>query len=122
MTINQKTLLLDLSAWDLVLDVNGNIALAGAPYSVAQDVASAVRTFSGECTYDTSQGLPYWSDILGKLPPMSFVSDQIVKAAESVPNVQSATFVPTDFSNRTLSGQIQIIDTDGNVNNIGFNQ
>ena len=29
----QNTLLLDQSAWDLVLDVNGNIALAGTPYS-----------------------------------------------------------------------------------------
>ena len=31
MTIIQNTLLLDQVAWDLVLDVNGNIALAGAP-------------------------------------------------------------------------------------------
>ena len=43
-----KTLLLDLNAWDLVLDSSGNIALASEPYSVVQDVASALRTFAGD--------------------------------------------------------------------------
>ena len=39
MTIIQNSLLLDQAQWDIVLDVNGNIALASAPYSIAQDVA-----------------------------------------------------------------------------------
>ena len=42
-----NTLLLDTLRWDLCLDVHGNIAVASDPYSVAQDVASAIRTFSG---------------------------------------------------------------------------
>ena len=77
MTI-QNTLLLDQSAWDLVLDINGNIALAGTPYSYAQDVASAVRTFLGECWYDTSLGLPYWQQILGKLPPAVYIEQTLI--------------------------------------------
>ncbi|AJJ19826.1 hypothetical protein [Yersinia intermedia] len=55
----QNTLLLDRTAWDLVLDANGDIAMASLPYSIAQDVASAIKTFIGECWYDTSQGVPY---------------------------------------------------------------
>lgn len=120
MTINQTTLLLDQSAWDLVLDANGNIAIGAAPYSIAQDVASAVRTFLGECWYDQSLGLPYWQGILGHLPPMLFVKKQIEAAALSVPNVVSAQVVFSAFSNRELSGQIQITDTDGNTNTVGF--
>jgi hypothetical protein len=121
MTINQKTLLLDQSAWDLVLDTSGNIAVAGAPYSVAQDVASAVRTFLGECWLDTSQGLPYWQQILGMYPPKAFVRQAIINVAMQVPNVVSVEVMFTSFTNRTLTGQIKIIDTDGTTNNIGFN-
>ena len=120
MTINQLTMLLDQSAWDLVLDVNGNIAVGNAPYSIAQDVASAVRTFIGECWYDTTQGIPYWSTILGQRPPLSFVKQKIIDAAMTVPNVVSATVTFDGFSNRKLTGQIQITDTDGVVSNVSF--
>ncbi len=119
-TINQTTLLLDQSAWDLVLDSNGNWAVAGAPYSLAQDVASAVRTFLGECWYDTSLGLPYWQKILGQLPPMQFVRQQIIEAALTVPNVMSAEVVFTAFSARELSGQIQITDSSGSASTVAF--
>ncbi len=60
-----KTLLLDRSTWDFVLDANGNIAVASDPYSQAQDAASEIKTFSGAVYYDTRMGLPYWRDILG---------------------------------------------------------
>lgn len=120
MTINQKTLALDTIAWDLVLDVNGNIAVAEAPYSIAQDVASAVRTFIGECWYDTSQGLPYWQKILGQRPPLSYVKEQIIKAGLTVPNTVSIEVFFNEFTDRNLSGQIQIIDTDGVQSQVGF--
>lgn len=118
--IIQNTLLLDQGAWDLVLDVNGNIALASAPYSIAQDVASAIRTFIGECWYDNSLGLPYWQNILGQYPPLQFVEQQINKAAYTIPNVAATKVTFTSFSNRVLSGQIEIIDTDGVTNNVAF--
>lgn len=120
MSIIQNTLLLDQTVWDLVLDVNGNIALAGAPYSVAQDVASATRTFLGECWYDTSLGIPYWQQILGEFPPLQYVAEQIQDAALTVPNVVAAKVTFTSFKNRSLAGQIQIIDTDGATNNVAF--
>ena len=120
MTIIQNSLLLDQSQWDLVLDVNGNIALASAPYSVAQDVASAVRTFVGECWYDNSLGLPYWQNILGQYPPLQFVQQKITEATMTIPNVVKTKVTFTSFSNRTLSGEIQIIDTDGVTANVAF--
>ena len=120
MTIIQNSLLLDQTAWDLVLDVNGNIALAKTPYSVAQDVASAIRTFLGECWYDTSLGLPYWQQILGEFPPLQYIAEQIQNEALTIPNVVAAQATFTSFKNRSLVGQVQIIDTDGAINNIAF--
>ena len=120
MTIIHNTLLLDQTAWDLVLDANGNIALAGAPYSIDQDVASATRTFLGECWYDTTQGIPYWQEILGDLPPLQYIAEQLQDAALTVPDVAAAQAVFTSFQGRSLAGQIQIIDTDGVANNVAF--
>ena len=51
-----STLLLDQTEWDLVLDASGNIALASPPYALAQDVASAVRTFLDRNSRATSAG------------------------------------------------------------------
>ena len=120
MTIIHNTLLLDQTVWDLVLDVNGNIALAETPYAIAQDVASATRTFLGECWYDTEQGLPYWQDILGEFPPLNYVAQQITTSALTVPDVADAQVNFTSYQNRSLAGQIQIIDTDGAANNVAF--
>jgi len=120
MTINQTTLLLDQSAWDLVLDSNGNIALAGAPYSIAQDVASAIRTFLGECWYNTSLGLPYYQNILGQELSVPYLKQQIIEAALSIPNVVQVEVIFDNFQNRKLSGQVQILDTDGKAANIPF--
>ncbi len=50
---------LDTVAWDLTVDTTGNIAVASNPYSMAQDAASAIRTFQGEVYYDTTLGIPF---------------------------------------------------------------
>lgn len=115
-----KTLLLDRTAWDLVLDASGNIACATDPYQVAQDVASAIRTFRGECWYDTTLGIPYWQAVLGALPPPSFVTSELVNAALTVPNVVSATVTSLVLNNRQLSGEIDVTDTSGNTQTVTF--
>jgi hypothetical protein len=120
MTINQTTLLLDQSAWDLVLDANGNWALANAPYSVAQDVSTASMTALGECWYGTNLGVPYWQNLLGQRPPLSFIKQQYINAAFTVPNVVQVKVTFDGFVNRQLTGQIQVIDTDGAASNVSF--
>lgn len=115
-----KTLLLDRTAWDLCLDASGNIAVATDPYQIAQDVASAIRTFRGECWYDTTVGLPYWENILGQMPPPSFLKSEIVKAALTVPNVASATATSLVLNERTLSGAIEVTDASGHTQSVSF--
>jgi hypothetical protein len=113
MSLQRTTLLLDAAIWDLVMDASRNIALAAPPYAVAQDVASAARTFFGEVYYDTTIGIPYFAQILGQTPPVSVFEAYEVAAALTVPGVVSATCVIESFENRTVSGQIQFIDDTG---------
>lgn len=113
MTIVHRTLLLDNGKWDLVLEINGNIAVADAPYSIAQDVASALRTATGECWYDQANGIPYWDQILGYFPPLPYVKNLMEKQAKTVPNVLNATVNFTSFKNRQLQGECLVTTTDG---------
>jgi hypothetical protein len=114
------TLLLDQTLWDLCKDASGNIARATEPYAIAQDVASAVRLFAAELWYDTSKGIPYFESILGKRPPAQFFKSKIVDAALSVPGVVQARCLTLSFTDRALTGQVQIIDTTGQENNVQF--
>ena len=58
-----QTLLLDTGSWDLSVDANSNIAIADPDYSLAQDAASAIKTFLGEMFYDTTVGDPWLTQI-----------------------------------------------------------
>jgi len=115
-----KTLLLDRTAWDLVLDSAGNIAVAAPPYALAQDVASAIKLFLGELWYDTSKGVPYFQKILGQLPPPALLTAYLEKAALTVPGVVSARCILETFTDRAVTGQVQFIDETGAANNVNF--
>lgn len=115
-----QTLLLDVQAWDLGLDASGNIAVASAPYALAQDAASAIRLVQGEYWYDTTQGVPYFQQILGKLPPLALLRAKFTAAALTVPGVKAARCFFSSFNNRQLSGQVQITDGSGQTSVAGF--
>lgn len=115
-----STLLLDTTSWDLALDTSGNIAVATAPYALAQDAASAIKLFSGELYYDTSQGVPYFSQILGEVPPLSLVKHYLNSAAQTVPGVSSAKTFLSAWAGRALSGQVQITASNGATASTGF--
>ncbi len=105
-----STLLLDRPTWDLVLDAKGNIAVASEPYSLAQDAASAIKTFLGECYWDTTVGVPLLTKVFaGVAPSLALLKSMLVAAAETVPGVASAQVFLSDASpDRGLSGQVQI--------------
>lgn len=115
-----STLLLDTVAWDLVLDSNGNIALASAPYATAQDVSSAIRTFLGECYYDTTLGVPYWQDLISQPFSQAAVIQAMNSAALTVPGVVTANTVITSVVNGNLSGQVQFTTSNGTSTTINF--
>jgi hypothetical protein len=102
-----STILLDSGTWDLVLDSAGNIAVASEPYSLAQDAASAIKTFKGEIYWDTTIGVPY-DQMLGKTPSISLMKYLFTQAALTVPGVSSAQVFITGITDRTISGQVQV--------------
>lgn len=108
-----STLLLDRTLWDLCLDAQGNIGLATEPYAIAQDVASAVRLFDGELWYDTTKGVPYFQQILGRAPPLGVMKAAITAAALTVPLVASVKVFISAAEGREIIGQIQVTDTGG---------
>jgi hypothetical protein len=114
------TLLLDATLWDLVVDLNGNIAVASDPYSQAQDAASEIRTFNGEVYYDTTKGLPYWESFLGQPPPIALIKAKIVAACLLVPGVVSALPFISKFVDRIVFGQVQITNDDGTTSTAAF--
>lgn len=114
------TLVLTLDAWDLCVDASGNIARATAPYALAQDVASAIKTFLGEVYYDTTLGVPYFTQILGHTPPVAVFEEYMIAAALTVPGVTAATCVISSFANRTVTGQVQFTDSTGTTSTVSF--
>ena len=107
------TLLLDQDTWDLCVDAAGNIAVASNPYSQAQDVASAIMTFEGECIYDATLGIPYWDEVLGMLPPVSVYTEYVTDAAYTIDGIVEAKCNINSFSERSLKAQLVFINEDG---------
>jgi hypothetical protein len=103
------TMLLD-DTWDLTMDAAGNMALApmSPPDNLAQDAASAVRTWLGEEYWNTQIGIP-WQTILGSVPNLPLLKQQLVNAALTVPGVATAIVFLSSFDNRAISGQIQVV-------------
>lgn len=115
-----NTLLLDIDQHDLVSDASGNIAMAQPPYALAQDVSSAILTFEGEVFYDTSQGIPYFDEVLGHLPPAALLTQLQSNQALTVPGVVTAQTVISSFTDGDVSGQVQFTDEDGGTNVVNF--
>lgn len=115
-----SSLYLSPDTWDLAVDASGSIAVCSDPYALAQNAATAIRTFSGEVFYDTTIGVPYWTDILGHFPSLAVVKADLVAAAETVPGVASAQVFITAVVNRQIQGQVQVTSTTGVVTAASF--
>jgi hypothetical protein len=107
-----STLLLDAVSWDWVVDSNGNWAVAGPPYSQAQDASSAIKLKLKELYYDTTQGVPY-DQILGVATNIPLLKASLVAAALTVPGIVKAAVFITKIVDRTVSGQVQITNSNG---------
>lgn len=115
-------MLLAVDTWDLCLDANGNWAVAEAPYQLAQDGSSAIRTFLGEVWYDKTLGIPYKTNVQGQNPPLTVLQEYMVNVVvnQSTPSnadvtIESAQCIVTSFDRETrkVEGQVQFVDSDG---------
>lgn len=107
-----STMLLDVLSWDLAIDASGNIAVADEPYSLAQDASSAIRLFLGKLYYDVLAGVPY-ERILAQPPNVPLLKSYMVAAALTVPGVVSAVCFISSIADRSVTGQVQVTNSNG---------
>jgi len=101
--------------WDLDLTQSGALAtVEGAPRA-AQDVATACRTFRGECWYDTTRGIPYLDQIFGDTPPEIVIRQYLETEAGTQAEVSAAVATLVGFDGRSLSGRIRVTTDEGEV-------
>lgn len=111
-----RNMQLDTSTWDLMLDGSGNLAITDGSLSVAQDVASSCLVFSGECYYDTTLGIPWKAEVLGKRPTPGFIQHKMQAEARKLPIVdQAMASIFFDKTTRTMRGAIRVTDIYGNT-------
>jgi len=115
-----NTLYLDRTAWDLTADAAGNIAMASNPYALAQDCATAIRTFLGDVYYDQTIGIPYLTEDFNAPPPLELYRAQCRDAALAVPDVVDARVYFEGVKDRKLTGQVQLTDTAGRLSVASF--
>lgn len=118
--MSENSLLLVVDAWDICLDAAGNIAMATPPYSRAQSVANALRLFRAELWYDTTKGVPYFEQVLGHAPPVTFFEAEMVRAALTVPGVATAQCTIQSINGRVLTGQVTFTSTDGTTGSVSL--
>ncbi len=114
------TFYLDPDTWDLAVDATGSIALASGAYRLAQDAASAIKTFQGEVWYDTTRGVPYLTKILGYAPSTALLKSLFEAAAMTVPGMTAAKVYITSLGDRTVTGQVHVTDSSGASAIAGF--
>lgn len=115
-----KTIKLNYDTWDLELNASGNIAVASDPDSQAQDAASEIKLFRGELFYNTARGIPYWQQILGRLPSSTLMKAKFSAAARLVPGVVAARCFMASLDGRSVTGQVQITNSLGVAQRMRF--
>jgi hypothetical protein len=115
-----STLLLSPDGWDLMVSAGRDVAVAGEPYALAQDAASAIQLFKGEDYYDITRGIPYWETILGHWPPVRVMKAYFNAAALTVPNVTKAESFISSFLDRRPAGQVQVTAANGTTAAVSF--
>lgn len=108
------TLYLRPDTWDITLDSSGRIARSTQAYAIAQNVANAVRLFTGEAFFAMDEGIPHFDIELGKTrPALSVLRARMREAALNVEGVLDAQITLDDVQERKLTGEILLTVADG---------
>lgn len=108
------TLYLQPDTWDITLDSSGRIARSTQAYAIAQNVANAVRLFTGEAFFAMDEGIPHFDIELGKTrPALSVLRARMREAALNVEGVLDAQITLDEVQERKLTGEILLTVADG---------
>lgn len=111
------TILLNKDTWDLTLDARRSIASTTSGYALAQETACALRSFAGENWYDTTRGIPYWAQILGEIPPISYIRAVYEAECLKIPEIVQA-HASLVLTGRTLTGTVAVTATNGLITTV----
>lgn len=108
------TLYLQPDSWDITLDSSGRLSRSTQAYAIAQNVANAVRLFTGEAFFAIDEGIPHFDIELGKTrPSLSVMRARLREAALSVDGVLAAEITLDAVKDRKLTGEILLTVADG---------
>jgi len=111
--MNAYTLYLTPDNWDITLDSSGRLQTSAAAYAIAQNVANAVRLFTGEAFFAQDEGIPHFEVELGYTrPALSVLRARIREAALNVDGVLDATVKLDGVRDRKLTGEILLTVAD----------
>ena len=112
--MNGHTLYLTPDNWDITLDSSGRLQTSANAYAIAQNVANAVRLFTGEAFFAMDEGIPHFDIELGKTrPALSVLRARMREAALNVEGVIDAQITLDDVQDRKLTGEILLTVADG---------
>ena len=126
------TLMLDPDEWDLILDDGGQIVDTAGAYGIAQNVANAVRLFTDDAYYFRDRGIPHFTSDLGRKLNKRMICAEDESAAVGVDGVLSANLLDVtlahggvavtgeQLTDRTLTGDLEIVTEDGEAVNVTF--
>ena len=100
-----KTLALDKN-WDIGLDDIKNIAIKSGNDRLAQDVASSVRVFKGECPFDIQRGIEYNKPDEIRETLQNDINEQ----AKRVEGVKDSVVLFDKLSDRKLTPSIYVVN------------
>lgn len=104
-----KTLALTNNEWDLYVDDFGNLAIKEDNDRLAQDVASSVRVWLGECPFDVERGVDYGNPDANR----NDLKLQINQQAGLVEGVYESMVVFDKLEDRTLTTTIYVTNDNG---------
>ena len=111
--MNGHTLYLTPDNWDITLDSSGRLQTSANAYAIAQNVANAVRLFTGEAFFAMDEGIPHFEIELGYTrPALSVLRARICEAALNVEGVLDAAVNLDGVQDRKLTGEIQLTVAD----------
>ena len=111
--MNGHTLYLTPDNWDITLDSSGRLQTSANAYAIAQNVANAVRLFTGEAFFAIDEGIPHFEIELGfTRPALSVLRARIREAALNVEGVLDAAVNLDGVRDRKLTGEILLTVAD----------
>lgn len=111
--MNGHTLYLTPDNWDITLDSSGRLQTSANAYAIAQNVANAVRLFTGEAFFAQDEGIPHFEIELGfTRPALSVLRARVREAALNVEGVLDAVVNLDGVQDRRLTGEILLTVAD----------